>query len=86
MEISEGARNILNIVAVGTARTLSTSIMDTAVIQKSGLPEEEVRSYLGQLEGLGYISICIKMSGADYRLINMTKEGLQASSENQALR
>ena len=28
----------------------------------------------------------IKVSGVDFRLINMTKEGLLASSENQLLR
>jgi hypothetical protein len=37
-----------------------------------------VRNYLGQLEGLGYITIAIKVAAADFRLINMTKEGLQA--------
>jgi hypothetical protein len=40
---------------------------------------------VSQLEGLGYIKILIKVAGADFGLINMTKEGLQASSENQVL-
>ena len=85
MAMSEGQRKILHIIAVLTGRTLSTSTMD-AVIDKSGLPAEEVRNYLSQLEGLGYITIGIKVSGADYRMINMTKEGLQVTSDSQALR
>jgi hypothetical protein len=31
---------------------------------------------VSQLEGLGYITIRIKVAGADFGLINMTKEGL----------
>jgi hypothetical protein len=86
MALSEGQRKILDIIADLTGRTLSTSTMDAVVIDKSGLPEEEVRNYLGQLDGLGYITIGIKVSGADYRMINMTKEGLQITSDNQSLR
>jgi hypothetical protein len=48
MAMSEGKRRILDIIADLTGRTASTSVMDTAVIRRSGLPEEEVRSYLGQ--------------------------------------
>jgi hypothetical protein len=60
--------------------------MDTAVNRRSGLPVEEVGTYLDQLEGLGCITTGIKVSGADFRLINMTRECLQASSEHQTLR
>lgn len=45
MAMSEGLRNILNIIAELSGRTVSTSVRDTAVIQRSGLPGEEVRSY-----------------------------------------
>ncbi len=84
--MSEGQRRILDIIADLPGRTVSTSVMDTAVLWRSGLPEEKICNYLGQLGGLGYITIDIKVAGAYFRLINMTKEGLQASSENQALR
>ena len=86
MAMSEGLTNILHIIAELTGRAVSKFTMDTVVIEKSGLPAEEVRSYLSQLEGLGYITIGIKVSGVDYKMINMTKEGLQASSTNQGLR
>ena len=90
MALSEGQRKILDIIAGLTGRTLSTSTMDAVVVvvvvDKSGLPEEEVRNYLSQLDVLGYITIGIKVSGADYRMINMTIDGLQLTSNNQRLR
>ena len=85
MAMSEGQRTILDILAVLTGRTLSTSTMDAVVIDKSGLSAEEVRNYLSQLDILGYITIGIKVSGADYRMINMTIDGLQVTSNNQRL-
>jgi hypothetical protein len=45
MAMSEGLRNILNIIAELSGRIVSKSVRDTAVIQRSGLPGEEVRSY-----------------------------------------
>ena len=86
MAMSEGQRTILDIIAVLTGRTLSTSTMDAVVIDKSGLSAGEVRNYLSQLEGLGYITIGVKVSGADYRMINMTIDGLQLTYNNQRLR
>jgi hypothetical protein len=86
MAISEAHRNILNIIAELSDRAVTKSFIDTAVIDRSGLPAEEVRNYLDQLEGLGYITKSIKVSGADFKLMNMTKEGLLASFDNQPLR
>ena len=46
MAMSEGLRNILNIIAeLSGAFWECISVRDTAVIQRSGLPGEEVRSY-----------------------------------------
>ena len=56
------------------------------MIDRGGLSAEEVRNYFDQLEGLGYITKGIKVSGADFKLMNMTKEGLLASFETQPLR
>ena len=72
---------MLEIIAVLANRSIATSVHDTAVVELSGLSTEEVYDYLNQLEGLGYIIIGVKASGAyDYRLINMTTEGLKAAS------
>ncbi|MFZ0512045.1 MAG: hypothetical protein WAM14_10595 [Candidatus Nitrosopolaris sp.] len=83
MTMSEGLRKIRDIISDGTGRSLSKSISDTAVMERSGLPSEEVSSYLNQLEGLGFISIGIKW---DHRLVNMTKDGLEKNSSNEDFR
>ena len=86
MSLSEGQRRILNIIEEKTTRSVSTSILDTAIIQASGLPADEVNTYLSQLEGLGLITLGIKVSGADFRLVNITPAGLEATSQDQGLR
>ncbi len=86
MGLSEVQLKILHIIAEKSARSPGRSVFDTAVINDSGLPPDEVYTYVNQLEGLGLIKIERKVAGADYRLINITKEGLDETSENQALR
>jgi hypothetical protein len=50
---------ILNIVTEKTGRDPDKSVPGTVVIQDSYLPENEVKTYLSELEGLGLIKICI---------------------------
>jgi Fe2+ or Zn2+ uptake regulation protein len=85
MKLTEGQSRIFNIVIDKTKRTLTTAVHDTAIIEASGLPSGEVYEYLSQLEGLGLITIDQKMSGATSRLVRITKDGLQATSEDQEL-
>jgi hypothetical protein len=59
------------------------SVFDTAIIKESGLPREEVNTYLGQLHSLGLIILGRKAAGADYRLVNITGDGINAISQNQ---
>jgi hypothetical protein len=80
MSLSEGQRNILNLIAEMSGRTTSTSVRDEAIIKRSGLPVDEVRNYLYLLEGLELITIDIKASGADHRMVYMTKDGSEESS------
>jgi hypothetical protein len=80
--VNEEQREILYIIAELSNRSVTNSVRDTAVIEMSGLPAEEVHEYLYQLEGLGYIIIGFKAKGADdydYRPINLTWEGIRAS-------
>jgi hypothetical protein len=86
MVLSEGQQRILDLIADRTNRNPSVSVHDTAIIRVSGLPTDEVNNYLGQLEGLGLIKLGIKVSGADFRLINITREGLNETDQNQGLR
>jgi DNA-binding IclR family transcriptional regulator len=76
MVLSEGQQKILDILAEN--HNPGMSVFDTAIIKESGLPREEVNTYLGQLHSLGLIILGRKAAGADYRLVNMN-----AISHNQ---
>lgn len=86
MVLSEGQQTILKIIVEKSSRNPEVSVMDTAVIRESGLPTDEVNTYLGELQGLGLIKLSIKVSGAEFRLINITKDGLDATSQVQSMR
>ncbi len=77
MSISDGMMKILNIVAEKTNGNNTNLVHDTKVIENSHLPKDEVYNYLYQLESLNLIKIAMKVSGADFVLINITKEGLE---------
>jgi predicted transcriptional regulator len=81
MAIRPQLRNILNIIADLTYSNVVASISDIAVIQRSRLPALEVNNYLNELESSGLINLQIKVSGADFRLLNITKEGLMELSD-----
>jgi hypothetical protein len=54
------------------------------ILLNSGLAEEEEYGYLNQLASLGLIEIPLggrKPAGADFRLLNITKDGLHATSQ-----
>jgi hypothetical protein len=84
-----GLRNILDTVAKKTNRSVSWSVTDTVIVRacedNNTIPAEEAYSHLLQLEGLNLIKIGVKASGADFRMISITKEGLEESSKNQQL-
>ena len=79
MDISEGQLKILKIIAEKSGRNPDTAVIVAAVIQESGLPADEVNTYLGQLQGLGLIKLAVKVSLTDFNLLNITKEGLDAT-------
>jgi predicted transcriptional regulator len=81
MAIRPQLRNILNIISDLTYNNVVASVSDTAVIQQSRLPALEVNNYLNELASSGLINLQIKVSGADFRLLNMTKEGLMELSD-----
>ena len=84
-----GLRNILDTVAKKTKLSVSWSVTDTVIVQacedNNTIPAEEAYSHLLQLEGLNLIKIGVKASGADFRMISITKEGLEESTKNQQL-
>jgi hypothetical protein len=66
---------ILNIIAEKTGRSPDKFVLDTNVIKDSDLSENEVNSYLGELEGLGLIKIWKTVPYS----VSITKEGLNAT-------
>ena len=86
-ELSLGLRNVINVVIEKTNRNVIWSVIDTVIIQAcedNKMGSDEAYRYLLQLEGLNLIKIGIKGSGWDLRSINITKEGLEESSKDQA--
>jgi hypothetical protein len=84
-ELLPGLRNILDTVAKKTNRSVSWSVTDTVIVQAcedNNIPAEEAYSHLLQLEGLNLIKIGVKASGANFRMISITKEGLEESSKS----
>ncbi len=47
MSLSEGQKKILEIIAEKSNRNPGISVFDTAIIPESGLPVDEVNTYLG---------------------------------------
>jgi hypothetical protein len=86
-ELRPGLRNILDTVAKKTNRSVSWSVTNTVIVQayedNNNIPAEEAYSYLLQLERLNLIKIGVKASDAYFRMISITKEGLEESSKNQ---
>lgn len=86
-ELSPILRNVLNVVTEKTNRNVSWSVTDTVIIkacEDNKMRADEAYRYLLQVEGLNLIKIGIKVSGSDFIMINITKEGLEESSKNQA--
>lgn len=70
-------QNILGIVADLSHYNTNASVIDRAVIERTGLPPAQVMDVIKQLESLGLVNRQIKVSGADFRLINITRKGLK---------
>lgn len=77
MRITPQLRNILDIVADLSHYDTNTSVIDRAVIERAGLPSSQAMDSIRQLESMGLVNLQIKVSGADFRLMNITREGLK---------
>jgi predicted transcriptional regulator len=87
MTLKPQLRNILEIIADLSRDDVNTNVFDTSVIENSNLPTTEVHSYLSELESLGFIKMLQRISdpedskGQNYRLLNITREGLRELSD-----
>jgi hypothetical protein len=75
--VREELRRILNIIADKTQNNPSSVVTDSAVIRESGLPESEARKYVSEIASLNLFIEGIKVGGADFRMLCITKEGIQ---------
>jgi predicted transcriptional regulator len=89
MTIRKQLHDVLALTAELTHNNVNKDVRHTLVIDRIGLPEHETHRYIHELESLGMIKIQPRMNhatdekGREFRLINITNEGLQELSSNQ---
>jgi hypothetical protein len=93
MAVREQLRNVLSLIAEKTHSNVDEFVPDTSIIDDVGLPKEETRKYLHELQSLDMIHIDQRMSGTadekgrEYRMIGITKEGIkELATDNDELR
>ena len=90
MVIQKQLRDILSLIAELAHNNINADVRHTLVIDRMELPEHETHRDIHELESLGLIKIQSRMrdrvdeKGREYRLINITREGLQEISFEQA--
>lgn len=90
MAIRKQLHHVLALTADLTHNNVNEDIRHTLVIDRTGLPEHETHRYIHELESLGLIKIQPRVNrttdekGREFRLINITNEGLQELSSGQA--
>ena len=76
--IKSEVRRILDIISNLSQNDVKKDVLETEIISRSGLPDVEVRNYLGELEWLNLVKEALpRPSHAEYRLWNVTEKGLQ---------
>jgi hypothetical protein len=80
MPIDEGLKKILRIIAKKSNFKTENSVSDSAIVEESGLPEEEAHRYITQLELIELINIGTRISGLTGRLISITDLGIKECS------
>jgi predicted transcriptional regulator len=82
MMIKYEVRRILDIVADLSENDIKKDVLETEILSHSGLPAEQARNYLHELEWLHLVkeSSLPTPTHAEYRLWNITEKGLQDRS------
>jgi KaiC/GvpD/RAD55 family RecA-like ATPase len=87
--IRKQLHDVLTLIAELGHNNVNEDIRHTLVIDQMRLPEHETHRYIHELESLGLIRIQPRMNrvvdekGREFRLINITIEGLQELSSDQ---
>jgi Mn-dependent DtxR family transcriptional regulator len=88
MEIRKQLRDILALIAELAHNNVNEDVRHTLAIDRMGLPEHETHKHIHELDSLGLIKIQPRMNptadekGREYRLLNITREGLQELSSD----
>jgi len=87
MALNPQLRDILTLFRDLSRNNVNVEVYDTAIIERRpNIPTEEIHNYLNQLVSLEYIKeVSHRPSGANFRLYNITKEGIKALT-NQDLK
>jgi KaiC/GvpD/RAD55 family RecA-like ATPase len=91
MAIRKQLHDVLALTAELTHNNVNENVRHTLVIDRMGLPEHETHRHIHELESLGMINIQPRMNpstdekGREFRLINITIEGLRELSSGQPL-
>jgi predicted transcriptional regulator len=78
--------DVLALTAELTNNNVNEDVRHTLVIDRMGMPEHETHRYIHELESLGLIKIQPQVNhatdekGREFRLINITNEGLRELS------
>ena len=89
MPLRKQLHDVLALTAELTQGNVNEDVRHTLVMDRMGMPEHETHRYIHELESLGLIKIQQRMNrttdekGREFRLINITREGLQELSSDQ---
>jgi len=77
MTITPELRRILYTISDLSHKNINTSVLDSAIHRETRLPNFELDKLLNELNSLGLIIIHQKPTGVNFRLVNLTSNGLQ---------
>jgi predicted transcriptional regulator len=86
MAIRKQLQDVLTLIVELTHNNVNEDLRHTLIIDRMGLPKYETHRYIHELESLGLIKIQPRVNhatdqkGREFRLINMTNEGLRELS------
>lgn len=89
MPLRKQLHDVLALTAELTHGNVNEDVRHTLVMDRMRMPEHETHRYIHELESLGLIKIQQRMNrttdekGREFRLINITREGLQELSSDQ---
>ena len=83
MSISQGLRNVLDILVELAHNDIETDVFEDNIISQSSIPRSEVQIYLNELESRRFAEeVRPRPSGADFRLWRIKKQGLEALEDH----